>query len=169
MDNTNNDSPWHIVNFILIFIVVIFIIIALIEIYNHRALVENLLPGWNIEEGISDQSSDSFTISASNLYIGQSNQNLNLNLIGGVSWTGSQFGIKNNSLNTITLLPGAGIEVSPDQNFLISPGVFSTWVHTSDGILRLDKAEIPLTDLTQTTSTSVSSVQNPTQNIILDF
>lgn len=171
MDNDEGHtkySGWHIANFIIILIVIIVITLIFIEIYNHRALSRGLLLGWNVVEGVTNQSSDIFVVNVGNLYIGQSDQDLNLNLTEGLSWIGGQFGIKNDTVDkTIKLLPGAGVKIRPEQNLTVLPGVFSTWVYTNEGILRLDKTGPSLSNISDNFSPIQNSLQDPTQNIIM--
>jgi len=174
---SDHHSTWHGINFIMALIAIIIIIILLIVVYDHRSDVEQYALGWRIVNGTTTGSTDSFFANTNTLYIGESDKDLTLTLEKGSDFIGGVVGVKNNTTNkNITVVAGKGITFQENQIPLVTPGVFSEWLLTSTGYLRLDNPiveigvitppEAPLTSGSNVSNVS-SGVQNPLTNAIL--
>lgn len=174
MDSDDRKSLWHGLNFVIALIAVILIIIFSVIIFQHRSDVEQYALGWRVVNGTTTGSSENFIADTNTMYIGQSSQDLTLTLQKGTDFIGGVIGIKNNTTNTnITIVPGTGVVLEPNQVPVVTSGAFSEWLLTEKGYLRLDNPTglvqigLPSTPIEEPIiNNNGGSIQNPLTGLV---
>ncbi len=106
--------------------IIIIIIVSLVGLKHKNAVLTNGV-AWIVQKGTQTNNVDTMTTTGHCLYLGISTAAVALTIAPNSNTaTGNEIGIKNNSTETITLVPGTGVSIDQGQlNLTVGSGDFA--------------------------------------------